>query len=179
MEIQVGYESWDVNFSANHFTNEFAANDIVYLTSESPNELSEIDDTKVYIIGGLVDYNKLKRHCLGLAEDRGLTTAHLPLARYLDMRSRKVLTIDQVFRVILSVGGGVCWKDALLHALPPRKGAKGKEEEEEEEKDCSGDGEEGQNCTGNSIEKKEEKGGEKDDVNSDREKGGEKEEKER
>lgn len=38
----------------------FPKEDLVYLTSDSPNELERFDPTKAYIIGGIVDRNRLK-----------------------------------------------------------------------------------------------------------------------
>ena len=42
------------------FREMFSAEDIIYLSSESPNVLDSLDETKVYVIGGLVDHNHHK-----------------------------------------------------------------------------------------------------------------------
>lgn len=139
MSLQAGYENWDVNFCTNSYLDEFERSDIVYLTSESTHTLEKLDHSKVYIIGGLVDHNKLKGHCLRLASDRNLSTAKLPINQYLDLSTRHVLTIDQVFRILLGVAGGDGWKDVLISVLPPRKGAKEKEVKENGDDDENGE----------------------------------------
>lgn len=107
----------------------------IYLTSDSPHTLTELTPYTTYIIGGLVDKNRHKSICYNTAVARGIPTAKLPLAEYMQMTSRQVLTTNHVVEIMLrwlEVGD---WGDAFLNVLPKRKGAvlKGKEEDEEGE----------------------------------------------
>ena len=101
--------------------------EMVYLTSESENLLGETLDPKcIYIIGGLVDHNAHKGLCHRLAVEKGIGHARLPIQEVgVEMKTRQVLTIDHVFRILASVASeGKSWKEALLEILPGRKGAK-------------------------------------------------------
>ena len=54
------FHLYKVFFHEEHFTSVFDKDQIVYLTSESDNIVENIDQNKVYIIGGLVDHNSQK-----------------------------------------------------------------------------------------------------------------------
>ena len=100
---------------------------LVYLTSDSENTLAKLEDDKIYIIGGIVDRNRLKRLTFEKAETCGIQTAKLPISDYLNMFSTKVLTCNHVFDILLkwreSNGD---WKKAMLDVLPKKKDAKEK-----------------------------------------------------
>ena len=51
---------FQMNFQQEDYQDIFEKEDIVYLSSESPNLLDTLSDGKVYIIGGLVDHNHHK-----------------------------------------------------------------------------------------------------------------------
>ncbi|XP_063232684.1 tRNA methyltransferase 10 homolog A [Bacillus rossius redtenbacheri] len=118
-----GYNNWDVYFQPDSYLDLFDREDIVYLTSESENVLHELQDDKVYVIGGLVDHNSQKGLTLEIAEENGIQHAQLPIASFLEMKTRKVLSIVHVFEIVLLVSEGMSWKEALLHVMPARKGA--------------------------------------------------------
>jgi tRNA (guanine9-N1)-methyltransferase len=101
------------------------AKNIIYLTSESENVLEKFDPNCVYIIGGLVDHNNHKGICHRLAVEKGINHARFPIQEAgVEMKTRQVLTIDHVFRIIASVASeGRSWKEALIETLPERKGA--------------------------------------------------------
>lgn len=50
----------DIHLKSEHFAEIVAPEELVYLTSDSPSELKELDLNKAYVIGGLVDHNHHK-----------------------------------------------------------------------------------------------------------------------
>jgi tRNA (guanine9-N1)-methyltransferase len=97
---------------------------LVYLTSDSENTLEHLDDAKVYVIGGIVDRNRLKRTTITKAKELGIAHAKLPIEDHLKLCATKVLTVNHVFEILLKYRQfGDNWKDALLDVLPHRKNA--------------------------------------------------------
>lgn len=98
------------------------AEEIIYLTSESPDTLTELKPYSTYIVGGLVDRNRHKGICYKRAIDRGLKTAKLPIGDYMQMASRFVLATNHVSEIMvrwLELGG---WGEAFSMVVPKRKG---------------------------------------------------------
>ncbi|CAF0730757.1 unnamed protein product [Brachionus calyciflorus] len=117
-----GLSNWDAHLhDINYlevFQNESKEN-LVYLTSDSPNEIEDFDETKVYIIGGLVDHNHHKFLTYNLALKNNLSHARLPIGKFMHMKTRPD------------------WKTAFVSTLPKRKGAEVLEDDSEEESEIS------------------------------------------
>lgn len=98
---------------------------LVYLTSDSDNVLSELKSNEIYIIGGIVDRNRLKGKCYAEALQYNIAHARLPLDSCLaKMPSTKVLTCNHVFGILLQYREqNENWAEALQQVLPSRKGA--------------------------------------------------------
>lgn len=101
-----GYKNWDIKFHEESYDEMFDSNTLVYLSSDSETVLQELDSNAVYIIGGLVDHNAHKGLSYSRAQERGLRTARLPLAEYIeDMKTTNVLTIvhgeSQTFTLVV------------------------------------------------------------------------------
>ena len=67
-----GLENWHISREQEPYIDVFQDRkaDLVYLTADSPNELSELDSSKLYIIGGIVDRNRHKNICFCKAESQ-------------------------------------------------------------------------------------------------------------
>lgn len=114
---------------------------VVYLTSDSDNTLTELERDKVYVIGGIVDRNRLKRAALDRANTLGISTAKLPIDEHLKMMpSTRVLTCNHVFDLLVRCRGhNGDWKKALMDVLPTRKEAQFDDTRPTEEKAVASD----------------------------------------
>lgn len=121
MSSTAGSLKWDLHYREEAYTETFEKDQIVYLTSDSPNVVEQLDHDKVYIIGGLVDHNRCKGVCFEKALEANVHHARLPIDEYLVMKSRKVLTIDQVYLILLRASEGMTWSEAFLNVIPKRK----------------------------------------------------------
>lgn len=104
---------------------------IVYLTSDSETTVNVLDNSKIYVIGGIVDRNRLKKAALNRADALGVATARLPIDEHLKvMKSTRVLTCNHVFEILQQCrANGNDWKKALLEVLPKRKEFEAREDE--------------------------------------------------
>ncbi|KAM9381803.1 tRNA methyltransferase 10 homolog A isoform 1-T1 [Phaethornis superciliosus] len=123
-ENDKGWVNWkDINIRTEHYSELIKKEDLVYLTSDSPDVLSELDEKKAYVIGGLVDHNHHKGITYRKAVEQGIGHAQLPLGNFVKMNSRKVLAVNHVFEIILAYLEKRDWKEAFCSVLPQRKGA--------------------------------------------------------
>jgi len=123
-ENDKGWVNWkDIYIKPEHYSEFIKKEDLIYLTSDSPNVLKELDESKAYVIGGLVDHNHHKGLTYKQASDHGIDHAQLPLGNFVKMNSRKVLAINHVFEIILEYLETRDWQEAFFTILPQRKGA--------------------------------------------------------
>lgn len=128
-----GYQNWDLNFKETDFDLCFDHSKIVYLSSESDNVLSSLEDDKAYVIGGLVDHNHHKGVCHEQATKKKIFHARLPIDEFMILKTRKVLTVNQVFDILAAYSKHQDWKKAFLEAIPLRKGGQVKNDLETKE----------------------------------------------
>ncbi|KAI1310559.1 tRNA (guanine(9)-N(1))-methyltransferase [Mortierella claussenii] len=98
-----------------------AVKKVVYLSADSPNTITKLDAGTCYILGGIVDKNRYPNLCQSKAEKLGIETAQLPIGDYIQMSSRRILTVNQVFEILLQFIECNDWKEAFLKVIPQRK----------------------------------------------------------
>lgn len=130
-----GFKSWDINRSELDYLSLFNSNagdktstsSFVYLSGDSETVLPDTevilrDDSKIYVIGGLVDHNRHKNLCHTRAMKQNIPTARLPIKENLILNQRHILSTVAVFEVLLNVlSSHKNWRDALVMAVPRRK----------------------------------------------------------
>lgn len=114
-----------------------AEGEIIYLSSEGDEDLTELKPYSTYIIGGLVDKNREKGICHKRAVAVGIKTKRLPIGKFMDMSSRKVLATNHVNEIMVRWLECGDWGEAFMKVIPKRKGGtlKGGGDGDEDEDD--------------------------------------------
>jgi tRNA (guanine9-N1)-methyltransferase len=147
-----GYANWKL--FKQEKVDEFPGSpqDCVYLSPESPNLLEEIDESKVYIIGGISDnQNDMKvRHrptlylsrnnlllllffpsrqgaTLLKAAQLGFNHARLPLKEHAPWLTTRgtILNINHCYNILLLKAAGMPWAEAIDISVPTRESFRG------------------------------------------------------
>lgn len=144
-----GFDNWSIEREDRSYIEalESEKQNLVYLTADSENVVDDLDRSKIYIVGGLVDRNRWKGITMKKAEEQGIQTAKLPIANYLNMCSSQVLTVNQVVEILLKFLETKDWKASFFQVIPQRKRLQAAEQpqqkvegrEESEEKDDDDD----------------------------------------
>jgi tRNA (guanine9-N1)-methyltransferase len=135
------WQKWHVDRREGGLATEFRSDELVYLTAESGTVLHTLDFSKRYVIGGVVDHNRLPGTCHEKAIGLNVATARLDLDAWLALQIHRkaIVTVNQCFSVLLDVSQALqappdCkeegedkvespalpWMEAFLAALPSR-----------------------------------------------------------
>jgi tRNA (guanine9-N1)-methyltransferase len=119
----MGSPRWRVERSDKSYLDLFPREQLVYLTADSDTPLLRVEPGRVYVIGGMVDHNRLKGATLAKAREQRVQTARLPIREYMEGDTRVVLTVNQVAEIMLAAfERDSDWAFALQQVMPPRKG---------------------------------------------------------
>ncbi|XP_076829271.1 tRNA methyltransferase 10 homolog B [Brachyhypopomus gauderio] len=123
-----GFLNYLMDVTEKSWTDLFPSEDVIYLTPDASEALEQVDRGKVYILGGLVDESIQKRISYTRAQGLGVCTARLPIDEYMVKRANpknfhsKILSINQVFDILLTYRDTASWSKALTAGFPPGKG---------------------------------------------------------
>jgi tRNA (guanine9-N1)-methyltransferase len=110
-----------LDLNENNILKEVETNTI-YLTGYSENTISTLEDDKIYIIGGLIDRNKLKNITLDKSKELGISNAKLPLGDCIKLKTSKILAINHVFEILSSYHSKTNnWIESFNEIIPERK----------------------------------------------------------
>jgi len=105
-----------------HFSDEPDRRRLVYLTADTDNVLQEFEHDGIYIIGGIVDRNRLKGSTKEKADKQGIRTGRLPLQEHIQMGgSSRVLTCNHVLDIIVEHQRCGDWRQTFEKCIPGRK----------------------------------------------------------
>jgi tRNA (guanine9-N1)-methyltransferase len=104
---------------------------LVYLTADAEDILEDLNSSEAYIVGGIVDRNRLKGVTYEKAKQQGIRTAKLPIKENISLSATHVLTINHVIEILLKFQETKDWKQTLEEVIPKRKESKGGNEPED------------------------------------------------
>ena len=118
-----GFDNWiGCTTTDRPYIRTFDKSSLVYLTADSPLTVETLDPSKTYIIGGIVDRNRHKNLTMNKAAAQGIATANLPIRGHLErLNCSDVLTVDQVFALLISYMDQGDWGVAVESSVPQRK----------------------------------------------------------
>lgn len=94
---------------------------LVYLTSDATQVLSDLDTNTCYIIGGIVDRNAHKGITLLKAQQQNIVTAKLPIKEHCELSASTVLTVNHIFAIMIHYAESRDWSQAIRSVIPSRK----------------------------------------------------------
>ncbi|XP_061619636.1 tRNA methyltransferase 10 homolog B [Phyllopteryx taeniolatus] len=101
---------------------------VVYLSPDAEEALERVDRDDVYVLGGLVDESVQKTLSLSRAKELGVRVARLPIDEHMQKMPNgknfhsKILAINQVLDIMLTVSHTGSWTHALDKSFPRGKG---------------------------------------------------------
>jgi tRNA (guanine9-N1)-methyltransferase len=91
-----GIEKWHIQRHISSAFEVFARENVVMLSPDAEDILTELDKSKVYVIGGIVDRTVRNNLTLDRACEHGVTAMRLPVKEYFPQAQSHVINIDQV-----------------------------------------------------------------------------------
>ncbi|XP_028626126.1 tRNA methyltransferase 10 homolog B [Grammomys surdaster] len=128
LRMNDGFSAYLLDVTEEDCFSLFPLETLVYLTPDSEHPLEDIDQSAVYVIGGLVDECIQKKVTFQKAREHSVRTARLPIQEYMIRRQNEknyhseILAINQVFDILSTYFETHNWPEALKKGVSPGKG---------------------------------------------------------
>jgi len=116
---KTGGLNWKMHFHEKPVFEMFPKDQLVYLSPDAEQDLTELSQEKVYVIGGIVDRTVKKGLSLRRAKDYQVEVRRLPLGK-IRLLGKNVLNIDTMIEVLLNFQISSDWTQILRDYLPAR-----------------------------------------------------------
>ncbi|KAL0231326.1 hypothetical protein GEMRC1_010730 [Eukaryota sp. GEM-RC1] len=115
------HRNWIVNKTEDPFHSSSAcrSKEIIYLSADAEEVLDAVDSDHAYIVGAVVDRNRLKGE--SLKEAQAFKSKRLPLPEHVVLKSSCVLTTVAVVDMLVKRFSGMSWPMVFRESLPKRK----------------------------------------------------------
>lgn len=125
----MGAAAWPINKHSESLLELYSPDSIVLMSPDAQEPLTNIDPTKVYVIGGIVDKTVQKGLTMEFAAQHNLPAYRLPVKEYAQQlgmdfagaNTRPILTAADVATALIEYNRTGDWGFALQAAVPSRK----------------------------------------------------------
>lgn len=93
---------------------------IVYLSPDATDLLEDVTADTVYVIGGIVDRNRLKNCTVTEARTLGLQSARLPIFETLQCKMNNSLNVNHMYEILQTQSVTHDWRQTFERCLPKR-----------------------------------------------------------
>jgi tRNA (guanine9-N1)-methyltransferase len=114
--------AWPMHFHAESVLELFPPDKhrIVYLSPDATDALDDVVADTVYVIGGIVDRNRLKHATRVEAEQLGIRSARLPIFETVRARMNNSLNVNHVYEILHTQSVTHDWRKTFETCLPKR-----------------------------------------------------------
>ncbi|KAL0206988.1 hypothetical protein P9112_012699 [Eukaryota sp. TZLM1-RC] len=117
------FSKWIINVNDQQFYSSTVTGikSPIYLSADAEDVLEDVTKDNCYIVGAIVDRNRLKGQAFEAASHCGVLSRRLPIQEHVQLSSSAVLTSFHVVCLLRERFNGASWRQALEKVLPPRK----------------------------------------------------------
>ncbi|EDO07824.1 tRNA (guanine-N1)-methyltransferase family protein [Babesia bovis T2Bo] len=116
-----GTDNWMCSLEYRSLEELYDPGELVYLSADATEVLDDISKDGIYVIGGIVDRNRLKGIALNRSRHIGAKCKRLPIKEHVQLTQSHVLSITACVSIFLNYTLHKDWVKALVESIPKRK----------------------------------------------------------